>query len=133
MATVRTPLSPTASIREASVRETTGTAAGELRNGPGAAALLAAGIGCAAMGIFALLGDAFAGIGRLFNFYNPTGALSGVSTSAIVVWLVAWYVLARRWGEIDVDMRRVSVAAFALLAIGFAFTFPPIMDWIQGK
>lgn len=77
--------------------------------------------------------DAFAGMGRLFNFYNPTGALPGVSTSAIVVWLVAWYLLARRWGEIDVNMRKVSIAAFVLLAIGFAFTFPPIMDWIQGK
>ena len=85
--------------------------AGELRSGPGAAALLAAGIGSAAVGIFALLGDAFKGIASFFNFYNPTGPLSGVSTSAIVVWLAAWYVLSRRWIDVDVDVRKVSIAA----------------------
>jgi hypothetical protein len=106
---------------------------GELHSGPGAAALLAAGIGSAALGIFALLGDAFKGVASFFNFYNPTGPLSGVTTSAIAVWLVAWYFLATRWEGSDVDLRKVSVVAFVLLAVGFAFTFPPIMDFVQGK
>jgi len=105
----------------------------ELYDGPGAAALLAAGVGCAALGIFAVLGDAFKGMANFFSFYNPTGPLSGVTTSAIVVWLVVWYVLAERWKKANVNIRNVSAAAFVLLAVGFALTFPPIMDLIQGK
>ncbi len=105
----------------------------ELPNGPGAAALLAAGIGSAFLGIFALLGDAFSGIGKFFIFYNPTGPLSGVSMSAIVIWLAAWYALGKKWGTQDVNFARVSVAAYVLLAVGFALTFPPIMDLLQGK
>src|SRR5215470_14536504 len=111
-----------------------GTASGEaLPNGPGAAAILAAGIGSAALGVFALAGDAFPAINRFFNFYKPSGALSGVSTVAVIVWLVAWYVLARRWATATVAMAQVNVAAFMLLAVGVLLTFPPFMDLLQGK
>jgi hypothetical protein len=102
-------------------------------NGPGAAAILAAGIGCAAMGILAFAGDASDAIGKLLNFYNPTGALSGVTTLAIVAWLVAWFVLDRVWAHSTVAMGKVNLAAFALLIIGFLLTFPPFMDLLQGK
>jgi hypothetical protein len=104
-----------------------------LQNGAGAAAILAAGIGCAALGVLALLGDAFNGIKTFLNFYNPTGPLSGVTTLAIVVWLTAWFVLAKKWDGRDVAMMRVSVVAFVLLAVGFALTFPPFIDLLQGK
>ena len=65
----------------------------ELPNGPAAAAILAAGIGCAAVGILSFAGDASDAIGRLLNIYNPTGTLSGVTTVAIIIWLVAWFAL----------------------------------------
>ncbi|MDG4884549.1 hypothetical protein [Mesorhizobium sp. WSM4884] len=104
-----------------------------LPNGPGAAAILAAGIGSAAMGIFALGGDAFVSLNHFFTFYRPTGALSGVSTSAIIVWLVAWFVLSRRWAGKNVEMGKVVSVSFALLAVGVLLTFPPVMDLIQGK
>jgi hypothetical protein len=104
-----------------------------LPNGPGAAAILAAGIGSAALGIFALAGDAFASINSLFTFYGPTGGLSGVSTTAIVVWLAAWFVLARRWGKKNVAMGPVNLVSFLLLAVGVLLTFPPVMDLIQGR
>src|SRR6266567_125940 len=87
-------------------------------NGPGAAAILAAGIGCAAVGILAFAGDASDAIGKLLNFYNPTGALSGVTTAAIIIWLVSWFALNRLWGTQTVPMAKVNVAAFALLAVG---------------
>jgi hypothetical protein len=102
-------------------------------NGSGAAAILAAGIGCAAVGILAFAGDASDAIGRLLNFYNPTGTLSGVTTVAIIVWLVAWFALNRMWHMQTVSMVKISVAAFALLAVGFLLTFPPFMDLLQGK
>lgn len=102
-------------------------------NGPGAAAILAAGIGCAVVGILALAGDASAAIGKLLNFYNPVGTLSGVSTVAIIVWLVSWYVLNRQWRTKTVALAKVNVAAFIGLAIGLLLTFPPFMDLLQGK
>jgi len=105
----------------------------EIPNGPGAAAILAAGIGCAAMGILAFAGDASDAIGKALNFYNPTGTLSGVTTLAILVWLAAWFLLNRAWRARTVAIARVNVAAFALLAVGFVLTFPPFMDLLQGK
>jgi len=102
-------------------------------NGPGAAAILAAGIGCASVGILALAGDASQAIGKTLNFYNPVGTLSGVSTLAIIVWLVAWFVLGSRWRTRTVDLGKVNVLAFVLLVVGFLLTFPPFMDLLQGK
>lgn len=102
-------------------------------NGSGGAAILAAGIGCAGIGILAFAGDASNAIGSLLNFYNPTGTLSGVTTVAIIVWLVAWFALNRVWRGRTVSMTLVNVLAFAGLAVGFLLTFPPFMDLLQGK
>ena len=46
-----------------------------LPNGPGAAAVLAAGIGCFFLGIFTLLGDKLPALKPHFTFYKPTGPL----------------------------------------------------------
>ncbi len=105
----------------------------KLPNGPGAAAILAAGIGSAAMGVLAFAGDASDAIGKALNFYNPTGTLSGVTTLAIIIWLIAWFVLARIWGTKTVDVVKINIVSFVLLAVGFLLTFPPFMDLLQGK
>jgi hypothetical protein len=104
-----------------------------LPNGPGAAAILAAGIGSLALGVFALAGDAVASVQRAFIFWTPTGPLSGVTASAIVVWLVAWLVLSRRWASRNVNLVGVNVAAFLMLAAGLLLTFPPLMNLLEGK
>jgi hypothetical protein len=110
-----------------------GTGMDSLPNGPAAAAIPAAGIGCGALGVLAFAGDASDSIGRALNIYNPTGTLSGVTTGAIIVWLMAWLALSRRWRTRTVAMGGINVAAFALLAVGFLLTFPPFMDLLQGK
>jgi hypothetical protein len=56
-----------------------------------------------------------------------------VTTVAIVVWLVSWFAMSRRWRMKTVAMGKISVSAFALLAVGFLLTFPPFMDLLQGK
>jgi hypothetical protein len=104
-----------------------------LTNGSGAAAILAAGIGSSALGIFALSNDAFPAVNKFMTFYHPTGGLSGVSTMAIIVWLIAWFLLARRWNGRTVALAKVNLAAFLLLLVGLLLTFPPVMDFIQGK
>lgn len=85
------------------------------------------------MGVLAILRDAFSGVAKILNFYNPSGPLSGVTTMAIIVWLASWYVLAKRWNGRDVNIAKASVVALALLAVGFALRFPPFMDLLQGK
>jgi hypothetical protein len=103
------------------------------QNGPAGAAILGAGIGCAAVGILSFAGDASDAVGRLLNIYNPTGTLSGVTTVAIIIWLVAWFALHRAWRTRTIAMGPINVASFALLAVGFLLTFPPFMDLLQGK
>ena len=92
----------------------------DIPNGPGAAAILAAGIGCAVLGILAFAGDASKAIGTALNIYtHPTGTLSGVTTVTIIVWLVVWFALAKIWNTKNVDVGKVSILSFALLAVGF--------------
>ena len=102
-------------------------------NGPGAAAILGAGIGSAALGILVLAGDASPAIKEILNFYNPTGRLSGVTTVTIIVWLVAWYILFLLWRGKAVALAKVNVVAFVLLAVGFLLTFPPFLNLLQGR
>lgn len=99
-----------------------------LQNGAGAAALLAAGIGSFALAVFAIAADQVSSIKNLMIFYKPTGPLSGVTTSAIVVWLVVWAILDVRWKKRTVSLRNIATAALVLLALSLLLTFPPVGD-----
>lgn len=102
-------------------------------NGPGAAAVLAAGVGCLTLGVLALAGDAMAPVARLLNLWNPTGPLSGVTGAAIVAWLLVWALLGRLWRRRTVNMARVNMASMLMIVAGLLLTFPPFMDFLQGK
>lgn len=102
-------------------------------NGPGAAAVLAASIGWFVLGALALAGDAAPSVAHLLSIWKPTGPLSGVTTVAIAVWLLAWLPLARLWRRRDVSMTIVGAASAALMGGGLLLTFPPFMDLLQGK
>jgi hypothetical protein len=104
-----------------------------LPNGPGAAAILAAGVGAMTMGILALAADANGVVKARMSFVHASGALSGVSTCAVLAWLAAWAALGRRWERREVNFPLVNIAAFAMLACGLLLTFPPVMDWLQGR
>ena len=101
-------------------------------NGPGAAAILAAGIGCAMVGILAFAAEASRPFANMLNFYNPAGPLSGKTTVAVIVWLVAWFTLASLWRNKTVALAAVNWAAFILLGVGFLLTFPPIWALFLG-
>jgi hypothetical protein len=113
--------------------EPSGRAPVALSTGPGAAAILAAGIGSFALGVFAFAGDAVPAMNRAFVFWPPTGALSGVTSTAIAVWLVSWYGLSRRWRSRDVNLVPINVATAVMLIAALLLTFPPFMDLLQGK
>jgi hypothetical protein len=113
--------------------ETEGAPEAQIPNGGAAAAILSAGVGCFSIGICAWLGDAYAPLARFFDFYNPTGPLSGVTTSAILIWLVLWIILSKAWSRKSLPMGMINLSAFLLLGLGMLLVFPPFGDFLQGK
>jgi hypothetical protein len=95
-----------------------------LTNGAALAAVLAAGIGAFAMGLFVILNEA-----KLFvapSLYAPVGGLSGRSTFAVIVWLAAWALLHARWRARELESGRVLVWTLVLTAVGAVLVFPPV-------
>ena len=97
-------------------------------NGPGAAAVLSAGIGCFALAVLACIADKCLAAKTLMNLYKPTGPLSGVTTTAILIWLVCWGVLGYRWRRRHVALARTCWIGFGLLLLSVLLTFPPVAD-----
>lgn len=105
----------------------------EIPSGAAAAAILSAGVGCFCVSLFGWLGDAFPAVAHFFIFYNPTGPLSGVTTTAIIVWLILWAVLFGLWNGKSLPMGKINIIAFLLLGVGLLLSFPPIGDFLQGR
>jgi hypothetical protein len=101
--------------------------------GLAAAAILAAGIGAFVLGLCSILGDAFVPLARLFDWVPRTGPLSGVSGCAVVLWLLTWWGLRRRWDGRQIELRGINRLAALLFLIGLLLSFPPFMDLLQGK
>lgn len=93
-------------------------------NGAALAGVLAAGIGSFAMGAFVIANEA--GIFTAPSLYGPSGGLSGRSTFAVLVWLVAWAFLHSRWRGRDLQAARTLTWTLALTALGVVMTFPPV-------
>jgi hypothetical protein len=93
-------------------------------NGAGLAAVLAAGIGSAAMGAFVLANEA--GVFAAPALYAPAGGLSGRSTFAVLVWLAAWGALHARWRERTLRATTIVGWTVLLIAVGLVATFPPV-------
>jgi hypothetical protein len=96
-------------------------------NSSGAAAVLAAGIGSFALGGLACASNKVATVRNNLVFYKPTGTLSGVTTTAILIWLLAWGVLEWRWRNRTVAVGRISFVALVLLGVSLLLTFPPVV------
>lgn len=100
----------------------------KLSNGPAAAAILSAAVGCFTIGLLQLLADVSPAVNKAMVFYKGSGALSGETTVAIVLWLLLWVVLGRMWNRKTVNLGRVNVASITLLVLGVLLTFPPLTD-----
>jgi hypothetical protein len=97
-------------------------------NGSGAAAMLAAAIGGFVLAVIAIAGDKSVAIKNSLNFYKLTGPLSGVTTVAILIWILTWGLLEWRWGKQRIAMTPVNTVSLALLTLSILLTFPPIVD-----
>lgn len=98
-----------------------------LPNGAGAAALLAAGLGAATLAVLSIVADHVPAIRSAMIFYTPTGPLSGVTTTAVAVWLLCWLLLDLAWKRRSLGHWPI-LAGLGLLALGFILTFPPLGD-----
>jgi hypothetical protein len=97
-------------------------------NGSGAAAILSAGVGTFALAVLAIAADKSAHIAGSLIFYKPTGPLSGVTTTAILIWLFTSGILEWRWRNKTVRAGLINAGALILLGLSFFLTFPPLAD-----
>jgi hypothetical protein len=98
-------------------------------DGPGAAAMLAAGIGVFALGLLTTLNEVSEGLHdwlQSFEMGRGVGPLAGKTTVAVIAWLVAWIILALIWRGKDVNIKRVFWVGLALGVIGAVLMFPPV-------
>jgi len=86
-------------------------------NGPAAAAILAAGIGSISLAIITIAADQSAGLKTLLTFYKPTGPLSGVTTTALGVWVLTWLILDRLWHRRELPLRKINIACPSFLEL----------------
>lgn len=95
----------------------------ERPEGPAAAAILAAGIGAAVLGLLTTLAELSETVQGWLTLSEGVGPLSGKVVYTVVVWLVAWAVL--HWLVRPARLTRgVLLAAGILLALGLLGTFP---------
>jgi hypothetical protein len=103
-----------------------------LTNGPAAAAVLASGVGSLALGLFTTMAEANAAIKNALNLYNPVGPLSGKTTVAVVIWLVAWAAFHGLWKNEQVNFTKLFTATLIMIALGLLGTFPLFYDLFSG-
>ena len=97
-----------------------------LANGGLLAALVAAGAGCATMGLVYVGATASPTLNRMLTWYAPAGALSGMCGVTVLLWLLSWLGLHKGWSERNLDLRGPLTLAMGLLVLGVLLTFPPI-------
>jgi hypothetical protein len=95
-------------------------------NGGVAAAVIAAGIGCAVLGLLVVAAAASPQVSQWLTFYTPTGPLSGKAIVSSVVYLVAWPNLHYRLRDKQVDLYKAFMVTIILVALGIIGTFPPV-------
>jgi hypothetical protein len=99
--------------------------------GPAYAAILAAAIGCIAFGISVDVAEAFPAVSKKLNLYNPTGDLSGKSTLAVIVWIIAWSILQARWKNRTIGaVRSLCTVIVVLIVLTLLATFPPLFGML---
>jgi hypothetical protein len=105
-------------------------------NGPAAAALLSAAIGCATLGLMTVLDEVTGkgnGFDKWLNWYNPVGPLSGKTTVAVIAYVLSWAMLSVLLRGKNVRLGKWIAATFILLGLGLLMTFPEFFDLFAPK
>jgi hypothetical protein len=103
----------------------------ERPDGPGAAVMMAAGIGIFVLGLFTLLSEASVSIHdwlESLEFGRGVGPLAGKTILGTVGFLASWIVLGMAWRTKELDLRRWFWIALALGVVGAVLMFPPVFQ-----
>jgi hypothetical protein len=93
--------------------------------GPVSAAILAAGIGVLALGVFTTLAEASETLkADVFEWTTRVGPLSGKTGIAVAVWLVSWIALYFALRNKPFETRRALTISLVLIGLGLIGTFP---------
>ncbi len=95
-------------------------------NGGVVAAVVAAGVGCAALGVVTVAAVAFSSFADFLTLYAPAGPLTGKATVAALIYLIAWVNLHARLRDRELHLFRAFLLTMALLVVGLIGTFPPV-------
>lgn len=100
-------------------------------DGPGAAAMIAAGIGVFILGFFTTAAVISGGIKSFLAWWEwgqGVGPLAGKSTLAILAWLISWLILDLLWRKKDVDLKTAFYIGLGLGVLGAIGTFPTFFE-----
>jgi hypothetical protein len=98
-------------------------------DGPGAAAVLAAGIGIFILGLLTTLNEVSVGLHdwlQSFEMGRGVGPLAGKTTVAVIAWAIAWVILGAAWRKKDVNIKRMFWFGLVLGLLGVVLMFPPV-------
>lgn len=104
-------------------------------DGPGAAAMLSAGIGIFMLGFFTTGAVISAGLNDFLAWWEwgqGVGPLAGKSTVSVIIWLVSWVVLHMVWKDRDVDIKKMFYIGLGLGIAGAIMMFPPFFELFHG-
>lgn len=111
----------------------TGASQAAAFNGAAWAAIVAGAIGCVAYGVFINMAEASKAASNAMNLYNPAGDLSGKTTYAIGVWVVAWVVLHLMWkGKRIRRPGGLAAVVVVLVLLALLASFPPFFEIFAG-
>ncbi|HYY81781.1 MAG TPA: hypothetical protein VFD04_21745 [Actinomycetes bacterium] len=100
-------------------------------NGGIVAATVAAGAGCAVLGVLTVLCAAFQPFADLLTLYAPSGPLTGKATVSTIIYVIIWVNLHFRLRDRELSLSKSFLVTLTLLGIGLAGTFPPVYQLFQ--
>jgi hypothetical protein len=100
-------------------------------DGPGAAAMIAAGVGIFTLGLLTTLAVISGSVKTFLLWWEwgqGVGPLAGKSTLAVLAWLISWLILDLLWRKKDVEMKPAFYIGLTLGILGAIGTFPPFFE-----
>ena len=103
----------------------------EKPDGPGAAAMISAGIGIFVLGFLTTAAVISGGVKSFLLWWEwgqGVGPLAGKSTVAVIVWLISWAILYFLWRNKDVVLKTAFYIGLGLGILGAIGTFPTFFE-----
>ena len=100
----------------------------DVKTGPAVAAMMAGGIGAAALGLIIPISEAIPAFKTWLTWDAGVGPLAGKTIIPTILFFLSWLVLSLILRNKNVSVRAALAVTFVGLAIGLFGTFPPFFD-----